>query len=86
MYVYICLGFLDGSVVSLGKLQELVMDWRAAVHGVAKSQTWLIDWTKLNWKNPPAKQEMLVQSLVWEEPLEKETATHANILFFFFFF
>ena len=23
--------------------------WRAAVHGVAKSQTWLSDWTKLNW-------------------------------------
>ena len=33
--------------------QELVMDredWRAAVHGVTKSQTQLSDWTKLNWK------------------------------------
>ena len=36
--------------VSLGELQELVMDrepWRAAIHGVAKSQTWLNDWSDL---------------------------------------
>ena len=31
---------------------ELVMDretWRVAIHGVAKSQTWLSNWTELNW-------------------------------------
>ena len=31
-------------------------------------------------KNLPAKQEMWVQSLGWEDPLEKEMATHSSIL------
>ena len=31
-------------------------------------------------KNPPAKQETWVQSLGWEDPLEKEMATHSSIL------
>ena len=48
--------WLDGITVSkdvgLGRLWQLVLDreaWRAVIHGVAKSQTRLSDWTEPNW-------------------------------------
>ena len=55
------------SSVSLNKLQELVMDkeaWRATVHGVAKSQTRLSNFT-FTFHFPA---------------LEKELATHSSVL------
>ena len=45
-------GITDSMDLSLSELREMVMDreaWRAAIHWVTKSRTWLSDWFDLIW-------------------------------------
>ena len=71
-----CLDGITNSLdVNLSELQELVMDreaWSAAIHGVAKSQTWLSDWTD------NAGDQGLIPEL--GKSLEKKIATLSSIL------
>ena len=89
-------GKTNGMEMNLGKLREMVRDrqaWCAAVYGVAKSQTWMGDWTKTMTlkgfpggpvvKNMSAMQEpqdTRVQSLGQEDPMEEGMGIHSNVL------
>ena len=53
-------------------------DAKAAVHGVAKKRA--LSWW-FSGKNLPAKQKMWVQSLDWDDSLEKEMPTHSYSCF-----
>ena len=75
-------GIIDSMDVSLSKLWEMVKNrevWRAAVHGVAKNQTWLSEWirTQILWHHNHRSEDW--KCWFWIHKLCNEICTHPKL-------
>ena len=74
-------GITDWINMNLSRLRVVMMDreaWRAVVHGVTKSQTWLSDWTELNWTEGSTQQSSKVRKAT--HPAKPSKTTLASLL------
>ena len=73
----------DSMDMGLSKLQEILEDrgaWCAAVHGVAKSQTWLSDWTTIQYDCCPYTKWKFGEMYTGEHHVKMETEIRVMLL------